>query len=159
MRSGWTVGAMLLLPMVGLGAQFPVSRLPIDSGRLVRFRRESEAISGRLLVRFHPGDSVMIVCRYPAPPCDATSRPEATLTVPARQLRDLEVQSGTKWGMGAMIGSLVGIVLGAAADDLEAGFCEGSCHHGGYYSIRYTVAFGLIGALFGSAAAKWGPAP
>lgn len=153
------LGWLLFLGASGAGGQAPITTVPIDSGRLVRMHRGSETLSGRLLSRFGPGDSVIRFCRYPVPLCDPEIPTIAPTTIASRDLNRLELQQGSHAGSGFRIGGLFGVITGWLLGSFAQGFCESQeCAHSGLVwktALGNGLLWGGFGALIGSTVPRW----
>ena len=155
------VHATLLLSAVAgplRAQQLPLLTVPLDSGRLIQAHvRAGGRVQGRLLRPFAPDGSALLVCRYPAPPCRTFDR---AVAVPAVSVARLEVRTGSRWRHGALIGGLIGVGVGLITERIFGGLCDApDCPSAAGLAITGGVTFGAFGALFGSQAVVWGPAP
>ena len=152
------VAALLLSPSVTFAQRLPPASL--DSGTLVRIHLSStHSVRGRLLKDFNASSAAFTFCPYPAPPCAGTADSRIA-TIPLDQVIGYDRAIGTHWDRGIVIGGLAGAALGglfvAAYSELcDTSSCRGEAWRG--FAIPFTLGLGL-GAAFGSASIKWGPA-
>lgn len=141
-------------------AQQPPLPAAVDSGRMVRMHTAAGMVQGRLVSPFRPTDATLSYCRYPGPPCVGREDSVAVRTISVSALTRLEQSPGSHWRRGAIIGGAVGAVLGGLAMSFALGMCERDCPKqkaplivlGGMVNA---VAFGGVGALWGSAFSRW----
>ena len=148
---------------VELAAQDSLIHATIDSGTLIRVHPATGAsIRGRLIAPLTPTSITAQVCRYPAPPCTPASDSLAFRRIPTASLVRVDVQQGSRWGTGAIIGGVFGGVLGGLAgawansDCLDSGGCGAPT---AVFALVGAAFFGGFGALIGSGSPKWVPAP
>jgi hypothetical protein len=145
-------------PAVAQGA--PMTRA-LDSGTVVRLRwREEPPKIGRLVARLEPSSELVIYCRYPGPPCRATS-PSELNSRPTEDLVSVEVQRGSRAGRGALLGAGVGAaVLGLGrlvfADRDSPAPWTGQRVAG---ALTFVALSAGVGALIGRGSARWTAAP
>lgn len=142
-------------------AQEPLFTTPLDSGRLIRLEvDDGRLIAGRLLQPLSNESRYVTFCRYPAPPCRDWTAPHID-SLPVPQLTGLEVAQGTRLWRGVTIGAAIGGALGLLYAVAYNGLCD-------WYRCGVPLPVGIIagatfvgawGALFGSQATVWGPAP
>lgn len=154
----------VLFPFAGtsLEAQASPVRATIDSGVLIRMHpTEGAAIRGRLVQPLGPTSVTAMYCRYPAPPCTDPADTASIHQLATRSLVRIDVENGTNWRTGGIIGAVVGALLGALAAELQSdcdpGTCSGASPGGSIVIGAFVV--GGIGALIGSSSPRWGPAP
>lgn len=157
------LGLSLFLPAAA-HPQSPLPTVPVDSGREVRANLPGEVVRGRLLVRYLPGDSSMHVCVYPAWRCGGGGDASITRELRTRAMLRLEVQRGTEAKKGAIIGGVIGTLVGGLWGVVLDGFCDtASCPPLGrgivLNGLAGGAAFGLLGYGFGHSFTRWGPAP
>lgn len=154
--------ALFLAPTT-LIAQDSLVRATIDSGTLIRMHRATGApIRGRLIQPLDPTSTIVQVCRYPAPPCTTQSDTAAFQRVPTASLIRVDVQQGSRWATGGIIGGAVGALLGGLVGAFVNGMCEepdGCGASTAVYALVGAAGFGTFGALIGSGSPKWRPAP
>jgi hypothetical protein len=109
-----------LLAPSGLLAQHASRLPPLDSGVTVRlYLRSGRRVAGKLLVQFAPDSTRFRFCRYPAPPCVIGGH--RYVEQPAGQVWRLEIRRGSHAVPGVIVGSALGLGVGA----LGIGFAEG----------------------------------
>ncbi|HEX9631349.1 MAG TPA: hypothetical protein VGA02_02710 [Gemmatimonadales bacterium] len=153
------VSGLLLLGASDLRGQPPLLTVPIDSGRLVRVHVSAgQPREGRLLRPFGPDNARLVFCPYPAAPCRTFDR---AVTLSATEAVRLEIRTGSRWKRGVAIAAPIGFALGVLAATMNNGFCEGQgCRISEpAFGLLGAVSIGAWGALFGSQAVVWGPAP
>ena len=158
------LAAALLLACLGapssLGAQ-QLFTVPLDSGTLVRLRLSGELVEGRLLQPLAPTSTDIRFCRYPGNPCFRDSE-ERVRTLPTTDIQGLDVQNGTRWQRGMLIGGAIGFVVGLVGSLFTNGLCDTGMR---CFSDPAAVAMGGMvggmgwGLLFGSTSIVWRPAP
>jgi hypothetical protein len=153
----------LVLPAAG-HSQSPLPTVPVDSGREVRAELPSEIVRGRLLTRYVPGDSSMRVCVSPAWRCGGGGDASNTRELQTRAMLRLAVQRGTEARKGAIIGGVIGTLLGGFYGLMVAGLCDAaSCPSLGQGvlvgGVAGGAAVGLLGYGIGNSFTRWGPAP
>ncbi len=163
LRIGVLVTVALALAPVRLAAQDSLVRATIDSGILIRMHPATgSSIRGRLIRPLEPTSTVAQVCRYPATPCTAKSDSAAFQRIPTASLVRVDVQQGSHWATGGLIGAVFGGLLGGLAgawvnsDCLDSGGCTTPTAG---WAIIGAAGFGAFGALIGSGSPKWRPAP
>lgn len=117
-------------------------------------------VQGRLTAPFHSTDATLSYCRYPGTPCVGREDSLAIRTISVSALTRLEQSPGSHWRRGAIIGGAVGAILGGLAMSFVLAMCEYDCPNqkaplivlGGMVNA---VAFGAVGALWGSAFPRW----
>lgn len=152
--------ALLLGAASAASSQIPALPAAVDSGRMVRMHTAAGMVQGRLVSPFRPTDATLSYCRYPGPPCVGREDSLAVRTISVSALTRLEQSPGSHWRRGAIIGGAVGAVLGGLAMSFAIGMCERDCPKqkaplivlGGMLNA---VAFGGVGALWGSAFSRW----
>ena len=156
--SGARFGAALMLALAINGrAQIPASAEPIDSGTLVRLHLLSDSIvRGRLIGRLVPPAATIVLCRFPGPPCTATTDP-GVARWPLASVQQLEVSKGSAVKTGAVIGFLIGLVVGTELGQ----FCiDGPCPSAGHAAVHVGLPvagiFAFIGGAIGDGKVRWG---
>ena len=152
--------ALLLGAASAASSQTAALPAAVDSGRMVRMHTATGMVQGRLVSPFRPTDATLSYCRYPGPPCVGRDDSLAVRIISVSALTRLELSPGSHWRRGAIIGGAVGAVLGGLAMSFALGMCERDCPTqkapliilGG---IVNAVAFGGVGALWGSAFSRW----
>ena len=171
-RGAETTGAMkyqaaLLLALASVvaptdvAAQGRLVRATVDSGTLIRMHPDSGPyLRGRLIAPLTPTSTLVHVCRYPAPPCTATSDSSAFQRIPTSSLARIDVQEGSNWTNGAVVGGLIGGFLFGLAGAFANGMCEESegCASVPAYVMVGGVTFGALGALIAGGSPRWRPA-
>jgi len=150
----------LLGTVATASAQRPALPVAVDSGRMVRMHTATGMVQGRLTAPFRATDPTLTYCRYPGPPCVGREDSAAVRTISVSALTRLEQSPGSHWRRGATIGGAVGAILGGLAMSFALGMCEYDCPDqkgplivlGGLVN---GVAFGGLGALWGSAFPRW----
>jgi hypothetical protein len=141
-------------------AQLPALPSSVDSGRMVRMHTATGMIQGRLTTPFRATDPTLTYCRYPGPPCVGPEDSLAIRTISVSALTRLEQSPGSHWRRGAIIGGAFGAIAGGLTMSFLLAMCEYDCPNqkaplivlGGLVN---GVAFGGIGALWGSAFPRW----
>jgi len=147
---------------VQLAAQDSLVHATIDSGTLVRMHPTSgEPFRGRLVQPLAPSSIFIRYCRYPARACTNPADSVAISQAPVASIKQLEVQQGSKWATGAMIGGIFGAILGGSIGAALDGLCEGSdCGSSVAVDAAVTgMLFGIIGGMIGNGHTNWAPAP
>ena len=151
--------ALALLPMSEAASQVRPFTQPVDSGKLVRLiPTAGDPIEGRLLARLHPGDDSVRYCRYPGNICTASDSTGVRATALA-SLDHVEITKGTRADRGMLIGGAIGVALGLGLGTLSQGLCESHCFSAADGATLFGLGGLLGGALFGSTAKVWRPAP
>lgn len=151
--------ALTLLPSSLSWSQARPFTAPIDSGKLVRLiPTAGDPIEGRLLGRLHPGDDSVRYCRYPGNMCTASDSAGMRATALA-SLDHVEITTGTRADRGMLLGGTIGAGLGLLMGAIARGVCESGCADQATYTIYFGAGGLLWGALFGSMAKVWRPAP
>jgi hypothetical protein len=144
----------------GLSAQGAVTSVPIDSGTLVRMTpRVGPRFEGRLLQRYPAAGSILLMCRYPGPPCTDPADSVASRRIEMSTLLHLDIQRGSHLGTGIVIGGIIGAALFSAGSSIGHSLCEtADCGPSTMtVTLRGAVAGIVLGALFGGASPRWGP--
>jgi hypothetical protein len=145
-----------------VAAQGRLVRATVDSGTLIRMHPDSGPyLRGRLIAPLTPTSALVHVCRYPAPPCTPESDTSAFQQIPTSSLARIDLQEGTTWVNGAIIGGGVGGLLGAFIGGFGASMCEQSDGCGVSalgIGLVGMVAGGGVGAVIGTAFPRWRPA-
>lgn len=162
MRTGVSCLVLLAVALSGreVGAQAPLLTQPLDSGTLIQAHLVGgERVRGRLLSRFGPGGDRIVACRYPGTPCADFALPGRTVVLPRSSVSRLEVAVGSRAARNALVGGLSGIA-GALAAVAAFGSLSELDRSPNVTMVVSLTAFGAaLGALFGSADVRWGPAP
>lgn len=158
MSSVARIGSALMLALAVNGrAQIPANAEPIDSGTLVRLHLVGDSIvRGRLVGPLVPAASTIVLCRFPGPPCTATTDPGVAMW-PLTSVRQLEVAKGSAVKTGVVVGFLIGLVVGTQLGE----FCiDGPCPSAGHAALHVGLPlagfFGLIGGAIGDGKVRWG---
>ena len=163
LRQAFAFAILCALAPTSLVAQDSLVHATIDSGTLIRMHPITGAsIRGRLVQPLTPSSAFVQVCRYPAPPCTPKSDSLAFQRLPAASLARIDVQQGSRWTTGALIGGIFGGALGGLASAFANGMCEDPEGCGAstpVYALIGAAFFGGFGALIGSGSPKWVPAP
>lgn len=156
------LATLLLVWAVVVGAasgQAPRLTQPIDSGALIRLHLSSgDRVRGRLLVDFAPDDGQLIFCLYPRTSCRELTEP-AVRRVPVAAAQQIEIARGGHAKKGAVIGGIVGTILGYASGTIGNGLCERECVNPGLLALGGLLNGMLWGALIGSTKPVWIVAP
>ena len=158
MSFGTRIGVALMFALAVNGrAQIPASAAPIDSGTLVRLHLLGDSIvRGRLIGPLVPPESTIVLCRFPGPPCTATTDPGIAMW-PLTSVRQLEVSKGSAAKTGVVVGFLIGLVVGTRLGE----FClDGPCPSAGHAALHVGLPvagfFALIGGAIGDGKVRWG---
>lgn len=140
-------------------AQVP-SRISLDSGALVRMYTANGVVRGRLVQPFRGTGDPFRYCRYPGPPCTEAQDSVAIRIMPSAALLHLDIQSGTHWRRGLLIGGAIGAALGAVGTALIASGCDRtSCistnSAAALGGLSGAITIGALGTLWGSAFPRW----
>ncbi len=126
----------------------------VDSGLVIRLTRGEQMVRGRLLERMVPAADRALVCKYPGPPCIDPISPNQLATLSLADWDHLDVQVGNRAKKGAVLGGIVGALLGIGGASLARGFCERTCPSEGEVLFKGVVIGGLfsagVGAVIGS---------
>lgn len=137
-----------LIPLP-LAAQDTLVRATIDSGVLVRMHPAAGvAIRGRLVRPVDSASTVIYFCRYPSADCSVEPSSPSIQEIGIDSIVRLEVQRGSKWGVGAAIG---GVISGFLFTRVY-GWSSGAFFVG-------ALPGAIIGGLIGNGSPTWGPAP
>ncbi len=149
----------LAFPAVSARSQARPFTQPVDSGALVRLiPTTGEPLEGRLLARLSPGADSVRYCRYPGNPCTARDSDGVRATALA-SLQQVEITKGTRADRGMLIGATIGAGLGLLLGAAAQAECDASCPDAATAATIMGVGGLLSGALFGSTAKVWRPAP
>lgn len=152
-------GAVLLaIAMVccpdSISAQSGRLTTAVDSGLVIRVTRGDQMLRGRLLERMAVGADSARYCRYPGPPCVDPISPTQLATLSLVDWDHLDVQVGNRAKKGAVLGAVVGALLGIGGASLAGAFCERSCPSDSEVIFKGVVLGGLfsagVGAVIGS---------
>ena len=148
---------LLLLSLVALGrtplaAQEPLLRHGLGTGTVVRLHLATGTQErGKLLTPFALDSTLFRYCLYPAPQCTAEdARYRERL---AREIRAVDLHTGTRAGLGALLGLPVGIAVGLVFTDFAEWASERE--QGPGILIGSAAAFAGLGALIGGSFDRW----
>jgi hypothetical protein len=162
-RAAVLLAVFCTLSPTGLAAQDTLVRTTIDSGTLIRMHPAAGAsIRGRLTQPLGPSTTLVQFCRYPVPSCATGSDSSAYQRIPTASLVRVEVQQGSRWATGALIGGSIGGLLGGLLGAVANGMCEDANGCGTptiVYALIGAAGFGGFGALIGTGSPRWRPAP
>ena len=126
----------------------------VDSGLVIRLTRGEQMVRGRLLERMVPAADHARVCKYPGPPCIDPISPTQLATLSLADWDHLDVQVGNRAKKGAVLGGILGALLGIGGASLARAFCERTCPSEGEVLFKGVVIGGLfsagVGAVIGS---------
>jgi len=126
----------------------------VDSGLVIRLTRGEQMVRGRLLQRMEPGTDIARTCRYPGPPCIDPISPTQLATLSLADWEHLDVQVGNRAKKGAVLGGILGALLGIGGASLAQAFCERTCPSDAEVLFKGVVIGGLfsagVGAVIGS---------
>lgn len=157
------IAAVLTVMLVPATARAQGDRpqAPIDSGAYVRARIARGSVTGRLLVRYTPGDPTLTLCRaYPGSACRNVPDDPDRRTLASRDVLRLEVQRGTHARTGAIFGGAVGVVSGGFLGWIVGMVCDAADCRSVFVStleggVIGGLFFGGLGALVGMAFPRW----
>lgn len=156
-RPGIAAAVLILGLAATAKAQAPIVTRPLDTTTVVRLHLAGGGTGqGRLVVPYTPGSPTFRYCPLPFAGCTG----EREVVLDASRVTRVEVQVGTRAGRGFVIGSGVASLLivpffvaaGSWGDTPRVLLI-------GQGVLVSLVVGGGLGALIGSSAPSWGPAP